>query len=350
MVRMTRAAAQERNRARILAAARAEFTERGYRETKIDGIAERAELTRGAVYSNFPGKRALYFAVLAEEAEREPAPPHPAPDATVRQALGALARGWVAGLPLATDPGLPPAADLLAEVAADDLVRHPYAQLKRLDAIVLGAALERLAAATGPGPGRRMVRLAELALTMLHGAAQLAVAAPGFGEPFHVVLACERLAGLDLDDRWTPPAVATPARPADKAWTPPPAGDALRGEDFDAAGDAIVAVLGLHRICAVEEALRGGGPVTAALVTGHPGELLPLARLSLAQLRGHLRRAVPPGHWPRLRVVLDDSGAFAAAAGVAAVSDATETAVVVRDGRIVARADGWGACHAATLA
>ena len=74
--RLTRAEAQEHNRAKVLAAARAEFIESGYRAAKIDSIAERAELTRGAVYSNFPGKRALYFAVLADEAERpgEPAP------------------------------------------------------------------------------------------------------------------------------------------------------------------------------------------------------------------------------------------------------------------------------------
>ncbi|MER6901984.1 helix-turn-helix domain-containing protein, partial [Amycolatopsis sp. NPDC000740] len=70
MARLTRAQTQERNRAKVLAAARDEFTERGFRDAKIDVIAERAELTRGAVYSNFPGKRALYFAVLAAEAER----------------------------------------------------------------------------------------------------------------------------------------------------------------------------------------------------------------------------------------------------------------------------------------
>ena len=55
---------QERNRAKVLAAARAEFVERGFRDAKIDVIAARAGLTRGAVYSNFPGKRALYFTVL----------------------------------------------------------------------------------------------------------------------------------------------------------------------------------------------------------------------------------------------------------------------------------------------
>ena len=59
---------QERNRAAVLAAARAEFVERGFRDAKVDVIAARAGLTRGAVYSNFPSKRALYFAVLATDA------------------------------------------------------------------------------------------------------------------------------------------------------------------------------------------------------------------------------------------------------------------------------------------
>jgi Na+/melibiose symporter-like transporter len=44
------------------------------------------------------------------------------------------------------------------------------------------------------------------------------------------------------------------------------------------------------------------------------------------------------------------SGAVAAAAGVATVSDDTESAVRVRAGRVVARADGFGACHAAASA
>ena len=77
MVRLSRAELQKRNRVRVLAAARDEFTERGFRDAKVDQIAERAELTRGAVYSNFPSKRALYFAVLAQAAEQAPGPRHP---------------------------------------------------------------------------------------------------------------------------------------------------------------------------------------------------------------------------------------------------------------------------------
>ncbi|MFC7616613.1 TetR/AcrR family transcriptional regulator [Actinokineospora soli] len=77
MAKATRTAIRESNRAKLVEAARAEFTERGYRETKIDAIAARAGLTRGAVYSNFPGKRALYFTVLAEDADTAPRAPTP---------------------------------------------------------------------------------------------------------------------------------------------------------------------------------------------------------------------------------------------------------------------------------
>lgn len=350
MARLTRAETQRRNRVRVLAAAREEFAERGFREAKIDRIAERAELTRGAVYSNFPSKRALYFAVLADAAERTPDSAEPTAG-SAREALGGLARAWLARLPLGTEG--PDTArlglDLMAEVVADDRVRRPYAQLLKLDAILLGLALERLRP-----PGRRptrLVRVAEAALTTLHGASQLAAVAPGFVEPFDVVRACERLAELDLDDGWPPPhtAHAPPSRPADEPWSPPAATDSLRAQPADLTGDGVLAVLGLHRLAAVEEAIRAAPPgawVTAAVVTGTPDELAPLVRLVVAELRSDLRQVVPGSAWPELRLVRDDAGTLAAAAGVPAVSDATETAVRVRSGRIVARAEGFGACHA----
>lgn len=353
MVRLSRAEAQQRNRARVLAAARAEFTEKGFRDAKIDEIAERAELTRGAVYSNFPGKRALYFAVLAEDAERAYGG-HAQPGRTVREALAALARAWVAQLPLATDSRRAAArlgADLIPEILADEATRRPFAQLMKLDAIVLGLALERLSSLR---PTRRLVRLAEMALTTLHGASQLAAAAPGFVEPFNVISACEHLAALDLGDIWQPPHLphVPQARPTDEPWFPPPVPDAIRGVPARLSGDGVVAILGLHRLAAVEEAVRATPPgvdVTAVLVTGAPDELAPLARLAIADLRGYLHQAFPPPVWPPLQIVLDESGTVAATAGVPAVSDATEIAIRVQTGRIIAYADGHGACYAAAV-
>ncbi|MFD8498279.1 TetR/AcrR family transcriptional regulator [Amycolatopsis sp. NPDC059657] len=343
MARLTRAETQERNRAKVLAAAKDEFTERGFREAKIDSIAERAELTRGAVYSNFPGKRALYFAVLAEYAPR---PPVLEPGLTVAEALGVFARAWVGRLPLVTDgrhASARLAMDLLPEVIADEQTWVPFTQLTKLNALLLGLSLECLS----PGSGR-LVRVAESALTVLHGASQLAAAAPGFTEPFNVVSACGRLADLDLGDEWLPSGMIPQTREVDDPWLPPAAVDALRDEPVSLAGDGIVAILGLHRASAIEEAVRAAPPdaeITAVLVTGDPGELMPLARLTISDLCACLHQAVPRSAWPRLRVVCDDAGAVAAAAGVPAISDATETAVQVKGGRIVGRADGYGACH-----
>ncbi|WP_409181460.1 TetR/AcrR family transcriptional regulator [Amycolatopsis sp. VS8301801F10] len=343
MARLTRAQTQERNRAKVLAAAREEFTERGFRDAKIDVIAERAELTRGAVYSNFPGKRALYFAVLAAEAEQFAArPPEPDPGLTPAEALGAFARAWVARLPLATDPDARLGVDLLPEILADELTHRPYAQLLRFDAIVLGLVLERLSPSSG-----RMVRVAEAALTMLHGASQLAAAAPGFGEPFNVVRACEALPTLGLNDSWPEPPIVPQAREVGEIWAPPEVFDALRERPARIDGDGVVAVIGLHRLSAVEEALRAAKDVTLVVVTGQPGELVPLTQLVLADLRGLLKRSCPESAWPHVRVLVDETGAVAAAAGVSAVSDATETAIRVHNGQIVLRAEGFGACHAA---
>jgi AcrR family transcriptional regulator len=353
MRRLTRAETQERNRARVLAAARDEFTERGYRDAKIDGIAGRAGLTRGAVYSNFPGKRALYFAVLADLAEHAPAPLGPVPDATIGAALGGFARAWVGRLPLTTDERFGAGRlgmDLMPEIASDERIRQSFAQLMRLQAVLLGLAMERL---RPPGaPPRRLVRVAEAVLTTLHGVSQMAAAAPAFVEPFDAVAVCEQLADLELGGGWPPAHLpwASPAWPEDAPWSPRQAVDAVRGETVQIRGDAVVAILGTHRLEAAEEAVRAapaGADVTAVLVTGDPDELGPLVRLAIAEFRTCLRQAFPPRAWPGLRLVHDEAGTLAATAGVRAVSDATETAIRVAADRIVARAVGRGACHAA---
>ncbi len=341
MSRLSRAEAQERNRAKVLAAARDEFAERGFRDAKIDAIAERAELTRGAVYSNFPGKRALYLAVLADLTW--PRPAHPTLGATPAEALGALARAWVARL---DGPDARLGVDLFGEVLADERVRLPFTRLMALDALLLGLALERL---RPPARGARLVRVASTVLTTLHGARQLAAAAPGFAEAFDVISACERLAGLELNDYWAPPHAAAPALAVSEPWRPPDAVDLVTGSPAPVE-DGVVAVLGLHRLPAVEEAVRAGGPdaaVTVVMVTGEPAELGPLARLVVTELTGCLRQSFPRRAWPRLRVVCDTAGpgSVAAAAGVPAVSDGTEAAVRVEAGRIVRRAEGFGACH-----
>ena len=356
MARLTRAQQQERTRATVLAAARQEFGEHGYADAKVDRIAERAELTRGAVYSNFPSKRALYLAVLVELVERGGSGRAKASSPGPAEALAAFARAWLERLPLVGDPPASGHLQLrsLDGVVDDETGRTALAQVTRLEALLLALALEP----RGPrhrGPVRR-VRLAELVLTLLHGSGHLAETAPGFGDPFDVARACEYLAGIDLADTWDPPHLAyvAPARPCRDRWVPPAElPDQLSGRRAGLDADGVLAVLGTTRLEAAEEAVRAARPgdrVTVAVVTRDPAETGRLVRLRISDLTGCLRRVFASDAWPWLQLVLDDRALLAAAVGLPDADDATEAAVRIRDGRIVARGEGRGAAHAAATA
>lgn len=55
-------------RAALIRAARALFLEKGYAETGTPELADRAGVTRGALYHHFAGKRAIFLAVVEAEA------------------------------------------------------------------------------------------------------------------------------------------------------------------------------------------------------------------------------------------------------------------------------------------
>lgn len=354
MARLTRAEQQEITRERVLTAAKTEFAQRGFRAATVDGIAERAELTRGAVYSNFPAKRALYFAVLAQEAEQAPAPSDHHDGHSTSAALGAFARTWVQGLPRITDyhyasdnQFLSPALSLefIPEIMIDERVRRCFAQLIALDAILLAAAVDELD--TQQRSPTRSLRIAEAVLTILYGATQLSFAAPGATDPDHVIALCEHVAHLD-GDAGAPPApretdvsVAT----VDEPWSPPAAIDRLH--NTPARADAgIVSVLGMNRISTIREILHTGTRehrLTLVIVTDNTAELVPLARLAIADFSRSLRHAFPARAIPDMQIIVDEAGATAAACGLAAVGDNTEFTIATSANRIIARADGPGA-------
>src|SRR5215204_2643592 len=51
-------------RAAILDAARSAFADRGYHETSLDSVAERAGVSKALLYEHFGSKRELYVAML----------------------------------------------------------------------------------------------------------------------------------------------------------------------------------------------------------------------------------------------------------------------------------------------
>lgn len=66
MARRTRAAMVEETRAKLIAAGRRAFAERGFAEASMDDLTAEAGLTRGALYHNFGDKRGLMAAVVEE--------------------------------------------------------------------------------------------------------------------------------------------------------------------------------------------------------------------------------------------------------------------------------------------
>lgn len=61
-----RAEKMEETRARLVAAARRAFAEKGYAEASMDDLTAAAGLTRGALYHNFGDKRGLLAAVVQQ--------------------------------------------------------------------------------------------------------------------------------------------------------------------------------------------------------------------------------------------------------------------------------------------
>ncbi|MFF8594354.1 TetR/AcrR family transcriptional regulator [Streptomyces sp. NPDC015220] len=365
MVRLTRAQQQERTRAAVLTAAKAEFTERGYATAKVDRIAERAELTRGAVYSNFPSKRALYLAVLIDMVERAAAAEHgtaggirpsaaPARTSTA-EALGAFARIWLERLPLADhSPSAGRVHGPLTEVLDHEPIRATFGQVTRLEALLLALALESPASrACTDTPPARQVRRAQLVLRLLDGPGASADPALGFGDPFDIAQACAHLGELALADTWNPPHLpyVPPARACRDRWDPPrELRDLLSRRMVGFTEGGVITVLGTHRLEAAEEAVRSaraGDLVTVAVTTADPAEIGRLVQLRIGDFARCLWRAFDPDSRPRLRLVLDERGLLASAVGVPDADDTTEYAVRVRHDTIVTRAQGPGAAHAA---
>ncbi len=66
---MTKHASESERRSQILRSARAVFIEKGFVACRVEDVAKRAGLSKGAVYFYFSSKRDLFMALLREEHE-----------------------------------------------------------------------------------------------------------------------------------------------------------------------------------------------------------------------------------------------------------------------------------------
>ena len=146
--RITRVERKAQTRADLVAAARTVFLRRGFHGASLEEIAQEAGYTKGAVYSNFEDKDALYLAVLDDHYERR----------IVAYAgimldgddfeIGLREVSRFMGSADANEPGwLPLISEFIAHAARDDELKAAYLEIrsKFLDAVarLLDATQER---------------------------------------------------------------------------------------------------------------------------------------------------------------------------------------------------------------
>jgi len=100
---MTKHLSETQRRAQILLSARAVFIERGYLAARVQDIAKRAGLSKGAVYFYFSSKRELFMSLVEEEHEMtysflDKAQSDPRPAAVKLMDLGQQYLKYFAGL------------------------------------------------------------------------------------------------------------------------------------------------------------------------------------------------------------------------------------------------------------
>ncbi len=86
-----------RTRARLVEAAREVTRQKGFEQTTMEDIAQRAGMTTGAIYNNFKNREELFIAM--SEAYWPPVKPMVAPGADFEEILRALAEASIAALP-----------------------------------------------------------------------------------------------------------------------------------------------------------------------------------------------------------------------------------------------------------
>ena len=88
---------RDRTRAALLEATRALVREKGYAQTTLEEVAERAGMTTGAIYGNFKNRDDLFIALGQDY--WPPVVPRVKPGASLAQAMRALAEATLAAIP-----------------------------------------------------------------------------------------------------------------------------------------------------------------------------------------------------------------------------------------------------------
>ena len=168
----TRGERQQQTRTALIAAARTVFARDGYHGARLDVIAHEAGYSKGAVYSNFDGKSALFLAVIDADLARADEighdaglPSAPAPHARTGPGAASPAPEHDEEARLAQAHGFSLASlEFIATAARDpSLTPELESRMRRMLALYTDAALANSAAVDDPlAPADRGILLAAL--------------------------------------------------------------------------------------------------------------------------------------------------------------------------------------------
>ncbi len=194
---MTRAEANATNRRAILDAAEVQFQELGYHGASLDGIAEAAGFSKGAVYSRFDSKDDLFLAVVEDRINRrerklaEQLAESDGPVEVQEMALAALRANvdsiaWQAAL-----------LEFRAHAWRDPDINRRYADLHRRTIRLLGALIADVYRRRGEAPPYDVELLAVVGLAEGTGVVAELMCDPDLDLPAVVTAMVDRMAQAD---------------------------------------------------------------------------------------------------------------------------------------------------------
>jgi TetR/AcrR family transcriptional repressor of nem operon len=133
---------KQQSRERILHSAYASFSEKGYENTSIDEIMQRADMTRGAFYAHFSSKRELYQDALLTGARNSQLLKPKPDDLSDQEWVNRLVQGYLSEHHIQQKTPPCPMAFLVTDVAVrEPEVRHTYTQIfKNMNKLIHGMA------------------------------------------------------------------------------------------------------------------------------------------------------------------------------------------------------------------
>lgn len=167
--RLTRAEQQAQTRERLLAAAERMVARCGYGGASIELISAEAGYSKGAVYSNFESKEAVFLELLRRHMEKNVAELSALMDLGADSISGALT-AWLESM-AANDDCTMLAVELQLHAKRNPAFASQYYALQRQSTLTLAGIIERYFTANGASLPMQAIDLADAVTAISHGLA-----------------------------------------------------------------------------------------------------------------------------------------------------------------------------------